>query len=204
MRFDLAVEMDAHASLQLFDRDQPVGLGHRALAVHPFRLDRVQPRALRGQEAGDDPHPGSALPHGRTSTRVLERGDLLLIDFGARVGGYCSDLTRTMVLGKADPRQQEVHAVVEEAQHAAREGVRAGMTGREADALARDHIEARGYGEAFGHSLGHGVGLEVHEGPRLAATASGRLPGDAVSAAPVVSSISAASRRRRASAAAIS
>lgn len=85
-----------------------------------------------------------------------------------------------MVLGKADPRQQEVHAVVEEAQHAAREGVRAGMTGREADALARDHIEARGYGEAFGHSLGHGVGLEVHEGPRLAATASGRLPGDAV------------------------
>lgn len=124
--------------------------------------------------------PRSALPHGRTSPRVLERGDLLLIDFGARVGGYCSDLTRTMVLGKADPRHQEVHAVVEEAQHAARAGVRAGMTGREADALARDLIEARGYGEAFGHSLGHGVGLEVHEGPRLAATASARLPGDAV------------------------
>jgi Xaa-Pro aminopeptidase len=124
--------------------------------------------------------PRSALPHARTSTRTLERGDLLLIDFGARVGGYCSDLTRTMVLGRADARQREVHAVVEEAQHAARAAVRGGMTGREVDAVARDLITARGFGEAFGHSLGHGVGLEVHEGPRLAATATGRLPLGAV------------------------
>jgi Xaa-Pro aminopeptidase len=124
--------------------------------------------------------PRSALPHARTSGRTLAPGDLLLIDFGARVGGYCSDLTRTMVLGKADARQQEIHAVVEEAQHAARAAVRGGMTGREADAVARDLIAGRGYGDAFGHSLGHGVGLEVHEGPRLASTATGRLPVGAV------------------------
>lgn len=124
--------------------------------------------------------PRSALPHARTSQRVLARGELLLIDFGARVGGYCSDITRTMVVGKADARQQEIHAIVEEAQRSAREGIRAGMTGREADALARDLITQRGFGPMFGHSLGHGVGLEVHEGPRLAATAQGRLPVGAV------------------------
>jgi Xaa-Pro aminopeptidase len=124
--------------------------------------------------------PRSALPHARTSDRLLARGDLLLIDFGAQVDGYCADITRMMVLGRADPQQRMIHALVQEAQARARNHVRAGMTGREADALARELIAARGYGDAFGHSLGHGLGLEVHEAPRLAATVETPLPVGAV------------------------
>jgi Xaa-Pro aminopeptidase len=123
----------------------------------------------------------SALPHARTSSRVVAPGDLLLIDFGAQVGGYCSDITRMMVVGRpADERQREVHGTVRDAQAKARAGIRAGMTGREADAMARDLIAARGFGEAFGHSLGHGIGLEVHEAPRVAATSDTPLPVGAV------------------------
>jgi Xaa-Pro aminopeptidase len=124
--------------------------------------------------------PRSALPHARTSTRRIERGDLLLFDFGAQLGGYCADITRTVVIGKADDRQRTMYELVREAQMAAREGVRAGMSGREADALARSAIEARGFGEAFGHSLGHGLGLEVHEAPRLAKSNENPLPEGAV------------------------
>ena len=124
--------------------------------------------------------PRAALPHARSSTRQLARGDLLLIDFGARVGGYCSDITRTVVIGPADDRQRTIYQLVHDAQRVAREGVRAGMTGREADALAREIIAAGGFGEEFGHSLGHGIGLDVHEGPRLAQTAEESLPAGAV------------------------
>ncbi len=124
--------------------------------------------------------PRAAMPHARTSTRDIRRGEFLLIDFGAQVDGYCADITRTVALGPADDRQRSVYRIVQEAQLAARQGVHAGMTGREADAIARDQIVARGYGEAFGHSLGHGLGLEVHEGPRLAATADAVLPVGAV------------------------
>ncbi|HSC59077.1 MAG TPA: aminopeptidase P family protein [Gemmatimonadales bacterium] len=124
--------------------------------------------------------PRAALPHARSTGRTIGAGEWLLIDFGAQVDGYCSDLTRTVVMGKADARQRAVYEVVEAAQRRAREGVRAGMTGREADALARDLIAQRGYGEAFGHSLGHGLGLEVHEAPRLSPTAEAALPEGAV------------------------
>jgi Xaa-Pro aminopeptidase len=124
--------------------------------------------------------PRSALPHARTTSRRLDPGDLLLIDFGAKVDGYCADITRMAVLGPPDDQQRSVHALVEEAQRAAREGIRAGMSGREADALARSVIAARGHGDAFGHSLGHGLGLEVHEGPRLATTVEEAIPAGAV------------------------
>ncbi len=124
--------------------------------------------------------PRSALPHARTSERVIGRDELLLIDFGAQVDGYCADITRTMVVGRADHQQRAIHGLVQEAQLRARTHVRAGMTGREGDALARGLIAARGYGDAFGHSLGHGLGLEVHEAPRLAATVEAPLPVGAV------------------------
>lgn len=124
--------------------------------------------------------PRAALPHARTSERVLTRGEFLLIDFGAKVDGYCSDITRTVALGPADERQRTVYELVREAQQRALEQVRGGMTGVEADALAREVIAARGFGEAFGHSLGHGLGLEVHEAPRLASTAKAPLPVGAV------------------------
>ncbi len=125
--------------------------------------------------------PRSALPHAQTSRRTVAAGDWLLLDFGAVVDGYCADITRTVVVGaRATEAQRALYDLVAGAQRRAREGVRAGMAGRDADALARDPIEARGFGDAFGHSTGHGLGLEVHEAPRLARTAAEPLPLDAV------------------------
>jgi Xaa-Pro aminopeptidase len=125
--------------------------------------------------------PRSALPHARTSDRVIQPGEWLLLDFGAQVGGYCADLTRTVVVGRrADARQREVYEVVRQAQLRARTGIRAGQRGRDADLLARSVIAEAGFGEAFGHSLGHGLGLEVHEAPRLSPTADLPIPAGAV------------------------
>ncbi len=112
--------------------------------------------------------PRSALPHARAGERVLDTGDFVLLDFGAVTAGYCSDITRTFVIGRASDDQREVYGTVLEANRRASGALRAGMTGMAADAVARDYIAARGFGEAFGHSLGHGIGLEVHEAPRLA------------------------------------
>ncbi|HEX6988684.1 MAG TPA: Xaa-Pro peptidase family protein [Bacillota bacterium] len=111
--------------------------------------------------------PRSALPHGVASDRMIERGDLVTFDIGCVVGGYCSDLTRTVVVGEPDARQREIHDLVLKAQEAGLAAIRPGRTGREVDAAAREVIAAAGYGDHFGHGLGHGVGLEVHEDPRL-------------------------------------
>jgi Xaa-Pro aminopeptidase len=124
--------------------------------------------------------PRSALPHARSSDRRIEAGDFLLLDFGAEYRGYCSDVTRTFVVGNASQEQREIYEIVRVANESAARRVRAGMTGRDADAIARDYIEQRGFGEQFGHSLGHGLGLEVHEAPRLAKTAEGALAEGAV------------------------
>lgn len=111
--------------------------------------------------------PNGAMPHARPTERVIEPGEPIVIDLGARVGGYHSDLTRTLCLGPADGRFHEIYDVVLEAQTKAETGIHAGMLGQEADSLAREVIEAAGYGKNFGHPLGHGVGLAVHEKPRL-------------------------------------
>jgi Xaa-Pro aminopeptidase len=125
--------------------------------------------------------PRAALPHARTSTRVVRAGEWLLLDFGAQVDVYCADHTRTVLVGaRADDRQRTIYELVRSAQRRALDRLRAGATGREGDALARDVIAARGFGDAFGHSLGHGLGLEVHEAPRLAPTADAPLPLHAV------------------------
>ena len=117
----------------------------------------------------------SALPHARPGGRELRAGDVVLFDFGAVVDGYVSDMTRTVSCGAPPTRLSEVYAVVLDAQQAALSGISAGMTGPEADALARDVIEGAGYGAEFGHSLGHGIGLEVHEAPRLGRKSADRL-----------------------------
>jgi Xaa-Pro aminopeptidase len=109
----------------------------------------------------------SALPHGVASDKVIAKGDLVTFDFGAVYDGYCSDLTRTVVVGRPTDRQREIYEIVLEAQETALRAAKAGMTGRELDAVARDIIAQRGYGEAFGHSLGHGIGLAIHEDPRV-------------------------------------
>ncbi len=117
----------------------------------------------------------SALPHAQPGDRRLGAGDLALFDFGARVDGYVCDVTRTVSCGEPDSRLRAAYQVVLAGQRAALEGLRAGLTGREADALARDRIEAAGHGPEFGHTLGHGIGLEVHEEPRLSRKNEGRL-----------------------------
>ena len=124
--------------------------------------------------------PRAALPHARPSARLIETGDLLLLDFGAQYGGYCSDITRTVVVGSATAEQRGIYEIVRAANALAAGSVRAGMKGQDADGLARRYIEERGYGEAFGHSLGHGLGLEVHEAPRLAKTVETALGEGAV------------------------
>ncbi len=112
--------------------------------------------------------PKSSLPHGIPDETVLKRGDVVLLDFGCRRAGYCSDLTRTYVFGTIPGAWfEEIYALTYEAQHRALEAVQPGKTGREVDAVARNTISEGGYGEYFGHGLGHGVGVEIHEAPRL-------------------------------------
>ena len=109
--------------------------------------------------------PNGALPHHRAGERAIQEGEPIVIDMGAKYQGYCSDLTRTIVVGTPDETFRKVYNTVLGAQLAAIATVQAGMTGAEADGLARKPIEEAGYGEQFGHSLGHGVGLAVHEYP---------------------------------------
>ena len=114
--------------------------------------------------------PWGAMPHAYPRDRALEVGEGVIIDMGVRLDGYCSDLTRTIFLGKPNGRFTEVYDIVLGAQLTAEELVRPGMTGEEAHRLAHRVIEEAGYGEKFGHGLGHGVGLSVHESPSLAST----------------------------------
>lgn len=109
----------------------------------------------------------SAMPHAIPTDKALEKGDFLTLDFGCLYRGYCSDMTRTVVLGKANHRQKEVYETVLRAQQTALAGIRPGMTGKEIDALARNVIIEAGFGEYFGHSLGHSLGLEIHESPNF-------------------------------------
>ncbi len=109
----------------------------------------------------------SSRPHHRGSTRKIRVGDMVTVDLGGIVDGYCSDLTRAVMVGKNNKKFEEIYNVCLAANEAAIKGIRPGMTSKEADALARDVIKSAGFGEYFGHGLGHGVGLEIHEGPRL-------------------------------------
>lgn len=109
----------------------------------------------------------SALPHGVATSKVIEKGDFVTLDFGALYNGYISDITRTIAVGQPSDKLVEMYNVVLESQKLAVDKVGPNMTGIEADAIARDYLKSKGYGEAFGHSTGHGIGLEVHEGPGL-------------------------------------
>jgi Xaa-Pro aminopeptidase len=117
----------------------------------------------------------SAVPHHRPTDAVLQRGDLVKLDFGALVGGYHSDMTRTVVLGPAAGWQRELHALVAEAQAAGRAALAPGTEVTAVDAAARDVVERAGRGEEFVHGLGHGVGLQIHEAPYVGRTGTGAL-----------------------------
>lgn len=120
--------------------------------------------------------PKSALPHAQPDSRLIQRGDLVVIDCGANYQGYCSDMTRTVVVGQEPTaKMQQIYQLVLQAQLVGLRAVRQGMGVRELDATVRSIIEAAGYGFAFGHGLGHGVGLEIHEEPRLSPKGEGQL-----------------------------
>jgi Xaa-Pro aminopeptidase len=141
------------------------------------RSEREVARAAetRIRELGGEPSfptivaagPNGALPHAEPGERKIAEGELVVFDMGALVEGYCSDGTRTFATGEPGDRARDVYELVLGAQHAALEAVAVGVGGEALDEVARARIEAAGHGDRFGHGLGHGVGLEVHEAPRL-------------------------------------
>ena len=145
------------------------GLGGRS------ERDVARAAEARIRELGGDPSfpaivaagPNGALPHAEPGERRIGSGELVVFDMGAKLDGYCSDGTRTYAVGEPGERAREVYATALAAQLAALEAVEAGIGGEALDGVAREVIEAAGHGERFGHGLGHGVGLEVHEAPRL-------------------------------------
>ena len=159
------------------------------------RSEREVARAAeaRIRELGGDPSfpaivaagPNGALPHAEPGEREIGRGELVVFDMGAQLDGYCSDGTRTFATGEPGEEARVVYEVVRAAQAASLEAIRAGLKGEDVDQVARKVIDAAGHGDRFGHGLGHGVGLEVHEGPRLSLRSDDVLaPGEVVTVEP--------------------
>ncbi|HEY2335353.1 MAG TPA: aminopeptidase P family protein [Solirubrobacterales bacterium] len=156
-------------------------------------LDVARAAEARMREQGGEPSfptivaagPNGALPHAEPGEREIGRGELVVFDMGARLDGYCSDGTRTFATGEPGENAREVYEAVREAQAAALAAVAAGVKAEDVDAVARELIVAAGHGERFGHGLGHGVGLEVHEEPRVSQRSEDVLePGEVVTIEP--------------------
>lgn len=107
----------------------------------------------------------SAMPHGVASNKVIEKGDMVTMDFGAYYQGYCSDITRTVAVGEPQGKLKEIYDIVHKALEKGTESLKAGVSCKELDSVVRDYINEQGYGEEFGHGTGHGIGLEIHENP---------------------------------------
>jgi Xaa-Pro aminopeptidase len=159
------------------------------------KTEREVARAFeaRIRELGGDPSfpaivaagPNGALPHAEPGEREIGRGELVVFDMGAAIDGYCSDGTRTFATGDPGEEAIEVYEIVRRAQQASLEAIRAGVTGEDVDKVAREVIDAAGHGDRFGHGLGHGVGLELHESPRLSLRSDDVLaPGEVVTVEP--------------------
>ena len=119
--------------------------------------------------------PRGALPHGIASAKKIRKGEFVTLDFGCVYHGYCCDITRTVSVGEPSKKLREVYRVVAEAQMEAIEAVKPGMSAKDLDAVARRHIGRKGFGRFFRHSLGHGIGLQIHEPPRISPQSSYRL-----------------------------
>jgi len=164
-----AIAAAAELADEVWRRSLEAGLGGRA------ERQVAAAAEARIRELGGEPSfptivaagPNGALPHAEPGERRIEPGQLVVFDMGAKLDGYCSDGTRTFAIGEPGERAREVYGTVLAAQAAALEAVKAGIGGEELDGVARKAIEAAGHGERFGHGLGHGVGLEVHEAPRI-------------------------------------
>jgi Xaa-Pro aminopeptidase len=201
---ELVVTENVVESLRTFKEPKEIDCIRRAVAIadgaFSWVLDRLRPGAVERDVALDlEVHmrtegaedvsfepivgsgPLSAHIHHTAGDRAFKKGDLILMDFGARVDGYCSDMTRTMVLGAASDEQRAQYELVLGAQRRGIEAATPGTSCHEVDAAARDVIVAAGFGDAFGHGLGHGVGLDIHESPRV-----GRLSDDSLHGGEVV------------------
>ena len=177
IRAACAIADDALAALLPTLADRPT--------ERDFALDLEVEMRRRGASGNSfDPiiasGPNGAKPHARPSARRVERGELIVIDFGCIVDGYCSDMTRTVSVGDPGPEARRVWDVVRESQWAGREAVRAGADCAAVDRACRDVIVAAGWGDSFVHGTGHGVGLEIHEAPRVAASARDTLESGSV------------------------
>jgi len=177
----------ADAAFERIIRDGLIGRTEREVAValeHDMR-ERGARRPSFDSIVAAGPH--GALPHAQPRDVPIRAGDLVVIDWGAELDGYCSDCTRTVAAGEPSEEAREVYELVLSAQLAGLKDVRAGRGGREVDAVARALIEAAGHGEHFGHGLGHGVGLDIHEAPRLSQRSEDILvPGNVVTVEPGV------------------
>ncbi len=167
-----AVEIASGSFVDMLSRVKP---GGREKTLRDFLEMRMR---RRGAEETAFPTivasgPRAALPHGKASEKQLEKGEMTVIDFGARFEGYNSDETKTLILGRPDPRQKKIYDLVRKAQERAIKAVRPGESVRRIDAAARDIISRAGYGKYFGHGTGHGIGLAVHEPPTLSPRGSG-------------------------------
>ena len=184
------------------DSDELVLL-QRAIDASDLAMEQVCPRIAEGmterevawrmemamRDAGADgisfdtivaAGPNGAMAHHMPTDKIIKAGEPIVIDMGAKVGGYCSDITRTVVVGEPDEMFHKIYNIVLDAQLTAIKDVKIGMNGEEADKLARDVIADAGYGDNFGHSLGHGVGLAVHEIPRVSPRSTDPLDANSV------------------------
>jgi len=167
-------------------------------AVFEWIIDRIEPGRTEREIAADIVHahltrgaekmsfdpivasgPNAALPHARPTDRVLKEGDLVVLDMGGFVDGYASDMTRTVAVGGVSDRRRGIYHAVNRARAAAIDEARAGMTGAELDGVARSVLEEEGLASYFTHSLGHGLGLQIHEWPRVSRTSEEELPAGA-------------------------
>ena len=182
-----AIEAASELADQVWGWSLERGLGGRS------ERDVARAAEARIRELGGDPSfptivaagPNGALPHAEPGEREIGAGEMVVFDMGAKLDGYCSDGTRTYAVGEPGEEARAVYEVVRAAQAAALEAIAAGANGEAIDAVARELIGAAGHGERFGHGLGHGVGLEVHEAPRLSPRADDILePGEVVTVEP--------------------
>jgi Xaa-Pro aminopeptidase len=175
-----AVALADEALAHIYDWIQP-GMNERQVAWELESTMRTRGAAGTSFEAIVASGPNGALPHHRAGERVIRVGEPVVMDLGCVVDGYCSDVTRTVCLGEPrDDRYREIWNLVLRAQEAAEAGIEAGITGVGADKLARHVIVEADYGDYFGHSLGHGVGLAVHEDPKLSSQYPDLIPAGAV------------------------
>lgn len=160
----LAINLKAYAFVEKIMKP---GVKELEIAAHLERFIRLHGATSSAFDIIVASGPNSSYPHAGISSRVMQEGDAVVIDMGVAYNGYKCDLTRTYFLGKINPIAQKAYRIVQEAQQRAIKAIRPGVTAKSIDLAARNYIASKGFGKFFGHSLGHGVGLEVHESPSI-------------------------------------